>query len=795
MNAKISHAAKILFIGLAFLSLIILIKPAKAQSDPSIVNPTADAYVDQSKPTTNYGSRNQLRVDGSPYVYSYLRFVVAGLNGATIRSATLQIYANSSSSTGVVAFLEPDHTWTENGITYSNAPGFGVQLGQSVRFSGHTWISIDVSSVVTGEGEVDFALGGLNSTAISLASREDPSHAPQLVLITQSEATATPNSPTSTASSTSTASATASATAIITPSMTPSPKATDTASATATITPSTTPSPSASATATVRPSMTPSQTASATASSTPSLVPTATATQTPFPTASPSPRSTATLVPSATSTPTFMITATPIPTAQSILFISRADTYVNQSSPTNNYGNSSQIRVDGSPLVYSYLRFVVAGLNGAPVSSATLQIYANSSSSAGVAAYLEPDQSWTENGITYNNAPGFGAQVGQSGQFSGGVWISIDVSSAVSGEGEVDLVLGGLNSTAISLASREDSTHAPQLVVMTQGGATPTALPTAPNPSPTPTPSTTPTPFQGNTPTLTMTVIATSTATQAATPTPQPSTTPGDPVILAAGDIAKCGGGTPAPGSGAFITSNMLLGDIGNIFTLGDNSNDSGSLADYQNCFQPTWGRLMDRLDIAMGNHDIGNAGQDFFTYFSGMTGDWGHYSLNLGSWHIIVLNAECSIGGQGCGASSVQETWLRQDLASNSQSCVLAIWHQPLFTSGTQSPYTGVKTFWQDLYAYGADVILNGHNHNYERFDPQNPDAVADPNGIREFVVGTGGASLDTSHLPLADNEVVRSAEAYGYLRLTLHANSYDWQFVAQPGSGFSDSGSAACH
>ncbi len=295
--------------------------------------------------------------------------------------------------------------------------------------------------------------------------------------------------------------------------------------------------------------------------------------------------------------------------------------------------------------------------------------------------------------------------------------------------------------------------------------------------------------------TLTPTASFTATFTPTATDTPQPDATPAEPEILAAGDIAKCGGSAPAPGNGAFITSNMLLTATGNIFTLGDNSNDSGSLADYQNCFGPTWGRLMDRLHITMGNHDIGNAGQDFFTYFNGMTGDWGHYSFNLGSWHVIVLNAECSIGGQGCGPGSLQETWLRQDLAANTQKCVLAMWHQPLFTSGTQSPYPGMKTFWQDLYAYGADVILNGHNHNYERFDPQNPDAGADPNGIREFVAGTGGASLDSSSLPLAANEVVRSAAAYGYLRLTLHANSYDWQFVAQPGSSFTDSGSAACH
>ncbi len=361
---------------------------------------------------------------------------------------------------------------------------------------------------------------------------------------------------------------------------------------------------------------------------------------------------------------------------------------------------------------------------------------------------------------------------------------TITIKPAQAGGSVFDSVQGGLNNTPVSLGSFKYRVYLPNIAVLEQNLPAATAVPTA-------TQESTVIPTAAITATFTLTP----TDTQTATSTPTLTQTPTVPIMLAAGDIAKCGGSAPAPGNGAFITSDMLLSDVGSIFTLGDNSNDSGSLSDYQNCFGLTWGRLMDRLHIAMGNHDIGSAGQDFFTYFNGMTGIWGHYSLDLGSWHVVVLNAECSIGSQGCGSGSLQETWLRQDLAANSQKCILAIWHQPLFTSGTQSPYPAVKTFWQDLYAYGADVILNGHNHNYERFDPQNPDAVADLNGIREFVVGTGGASLDSSSLPLAANEVVRSAAAYGYLKLTLQAGSFSWQFVAQPGSSFTDSGSALCH
>ncbi len=210
----------------------------------------------------------------------------------------------------------------------------------------------------------------------------------------------------------------------------------------------------------------------------------------------------------------------------------------------------------------------------------------------------------------------------------------------------------------------------------------------------------------------------------------------------------------------------------------------SGSLSDYNTCYQPTWGRLMDRINPAMGNHDINTDGQGYFAYFSGMTGTSGHYSLNLGTWHIVVLNAECSIGGQGCGAGSTQETWLRQDLAADPQKCTLAIWHQPLFTSGTQSttPLDGCILA-SAVRLRGRKVISNGHNHNYERFAPQDPNGQAAENGIREFVVGTGGASLDSSSLPLAANQEVRSSAAYGVLKLTLKPDRYERQFVSPAG------------
>jgi hypothetical protein len=450
-----------------------------------------------------------------------------------------------------------------------------------------------------------------------------------------------------------------------------------------------------------------------------------------------------------------------------------ADSYIDSSNPGLNYGTKTTLRVDGSPFVNSYLRFNLTGLNGS-VFQARLRIFANSASSSGISAAGVNDNNWDETGITYVNAPAMGSIVGTSSAVAAGTWKEIDVTSLVSGNGLVSFGLITPGSTAISLASRESGVNAPQLVV---------------------------TYFQGEqTPTHTATYTPQNTPTPANTPTSGSTTTPGATpvVILAAGDITKCGGGTPSPTGGAMITSNMLLNDPGLIFTLGDNSNDTGMTADYENCYGPTWGRLMSRTYPSMGNHDqiADSQGGPYFAYFTGMTGTFGHYSMNLGTWHIVVLNAECGVGNQGCGAGSPQEVWLKQDLAANNaQKCILAIWHQPLFTSGTQNETPGMQTFWNDLYAAGADIILNGHNHNYERFAPQDPYRNPDTNGIREFVVGTGGASLDTSALPLAPNEEVRSAAAYGYIKLTLKVDSYDWQFIAQPGKSFNDYGSGVCH
>jgi hypothetical protein len=241
----------------------------------------------------------------------------------------------------------------------------------------------------------------------------------------------------------------------------------------------------------------------------------------------------------------------------------------------------------------------------------------------------------------------------------------------------------------------------------------------------------------------------------------------------------------------------MVLNTSYPFFTMGDDSNDTGTASDYANCYDPTWGRLKSRTYPAIGNHDFiadPQAGP-YFAYFAGQTGVYGHYSVDIGAWHIIVLNSDCSIGAQYCNIGKPQETWLRQDLAANTKKCILAIWHQPMYTSGKEQPDVAVRPFWQDLYYAKATLILNGHNHNYERFAPQDPNGNAVADGIREIVAGTGGAGNNISIKPLAANELVRDASSLGYLKLTLNPDSYDWQFIPQPGKTFTDAGRGTCN
>ncbi|MDP9364989.1 MAG: metallophosphoesterase, partial [Chloroflexota bacterium] len=225
---------------------------------------------------------------------------------------------------------------------------------------------------------------------------------------------------------------------------------------------------------------------------------------------------------------------------------------------------------------------------------------------------------------------------------------------------------------------------------------------------------------------------------------------------------------------------------------------DRPSLAtEFSDCYGPGWGRHKARTRPAAGNHDYDDGdGSGYFGYFGGAAGDpdEGWYSYDLGSWHVVVLNSNCGEVG-GCEAGSPQEQWLRSDLAAHPAACTLAYWHHPRFSSGEHGNAPTMEPIWQALYEAGADVALAGHDHDYERFAPQDPSGRADPaRGLREFVVGTGGRSLRGFERPRPNSEV-RDHASFGVLKLTLHQTAYDWAFVPVAGETIADAGTAACH
>lgn len=263
-------------------------------------------------------------------------------------------------------------------------------------------------------------------------------------------------------------------------------------------------------------------------------------------------------------------------------------------------------------------------------------------------------------------------------------------------------------------------------------------------------------------------------------------------VLVGAGDIADC-----KTLDGAEATAKLLDQISGTVMAVGDLAYPDGSKENFQ-CYDKTWGRAKSRTRPSPGNHEFHSSGATpYFDYFGPAAGDpkTGYYSYDLGSWHIIVLNSECKDVG-GCNAGAPQEKWLRADLASHPVACTLAYWHKPLFSSGSaHGNDLEIKPLWDALYQANADVVINGHDHDYERFAPQTPDGASDPTrGIREFVVGTGGKSHRPFSAPRPNSEV-RDFSAYGVLKLTLKAKGYDWQFIPEAGKTFIDSGSGACH
>ena len=400
----------------------------------------------------------------------------------------------------------------------------------------------------------------------------------------------------------------------------------------------------------------------------------------------------------------------------------------------------TRLASDGDPglRIESYLRFDVTGVLGT-VQRATLKLYVAGDGTVDGPAVSPTSTDWDEAAVTWETRPrSTGAAVADIGAVSPGTWIELDVTAAVHGNGAVALQLRQTGLDGVQFYSRQGS-YRPQLTV----------------------------------------------------------TWTDDPVVMAAGDIACVpGASVTATACRHRYTSDLLGAEpaLAAVLALGDLQYEDGLASEFvgAGAYHDTWGRYKAVTRPVPGNHEYHVAGAPgYFDYFGSAAGTpgRGYYSFDVGSWHLVALNSEIETT-----TGSAQERWLRADLAATASDCILAYWHRPRFGSGSHGSDADFTALWRALYDAKADVVLNGHDHDYERFAPQDPDGGADAEGLREFVVGTGGASHEPFGSTIAPNSEFRDGTAFGVLKLTLHGSSYDWAFVPESGPS-KDAGSTACH
>lgn len=483
------------------------------------------------------------------------------------------------------------------------------------------------------------------------------------------------------------------------------------------------------------------------------------------------------------------------------------DAHVRSDLPDNNYGTASNLEIDGSPVEVTYLKFDLTSLANKTLIAAKLRMkVANGSGSTQVIKNVN-DNTWTETSIAYNTRPTVGATVNSFVGGAAGNWIEIDVTSGVTDKlGQImTLAIDSTGSDGLWISSKETVDKPALLVDVNDAAPAPTSTPT-PTPTPDPSaPTPTPTPIPTNTP----------------TPTPDTGAPITSAIIAAAGDIAcdpsdknlnVVAGGVPL-GKGLKCRMKYTADLIKQInpeavLALGDIQYENGDLAKYSKSFEPSgWVDFKSKTHVTSGGGHDKNGKGDFYTYWGANEGPslsqtW--KAFDIGSWRVYQINANCN--AVDCNA---EETWFRNDLAAqNTNTCLLAFWHFPLYGSGLRGSGTSQadidrraysKRFYQAFYDYGGDLLLVGHDHDYERFAPQDPNGNLNlALGVREIVVGTGGQSIN-GFIATVPNREAGNTNTIGVLKVTLNPTSYDWEFIPSTdftGNGtFTDSGTTICH
>ncbi|NMI00070.1 DUF7594 domain-containing protein [Pseudonocardia acidicola] len=471
-------------------------------------------------------------------------------------------------------------------------------------------------------------------------------------------------------------------------------------------------------------------------------------------------RTTLTLLTVAVVAAALLTGSTGVAAAASTTFTADADTYVQADQPTVNRGTAVDLRADASPVYNGFLRFTVSGLTETP-SRVTLKLFSRSTGSVNARLQSVADNSWTETGVTAGNAPALGPVVATSGALTAGQYASFDLTSRVTANGTYSFALT-TGSTAVRIFDSREGANPPQLVV------------------------------------------------ESGDPFP-PSN---DPFVLAAGDVACApdesgfNGGLGVPGQCHMkATSDLLLANpAAAVLALGDTQYNSGDPAAYTASYDPSWGRVKAITKPVVGNHEYGQSGASgYFGYFGDAATPRqpgcrkaceGYYSFDVGSWHIAMINTECTRigGGTGCAVGSPQYQWLDADLAAHPNRCTMVVGHRPRWSSNSFAS-ADIAPLVDVMYARGVDMMLTGHAHSYERFAPQNPSGQRDDaTGIRQFVVGTGGENSSGFGTVVANSEV-RKNTIFGVLKVILHPAGYDWTFRPDPDTPFADSGSGVCH